>query len=511
MRGDLNQLVLLGIQHHESGRLAEAEAIYRRIVALSPDDANALHLLGVLSQQSGRPDQAVDLISRAIAIKPTFPAYHVNLCLVLATQGRLDQAIAAARRGLALDPNAADAKNALATALTCQGDVLIEQGDYARAADAFRGIIAIRPSDHPAHNNLANALWLSGHLDTAEQSARNALALSSHSPESHLTLANILAERGQTDAAIAELRQALKLRPDYPQAHWRLGLILLARGDFENGFPEYEYRWLCPKLGFHRREFPQPLWDGSPLSGKKILLHVEQRFGDTIQFARYAPLVTQLGGHVILLCEGELHRLLQRAPGIAQVITPADPLPDFEVHYPLSSLPALLKTTLQNIPATIPYLFPDPWPTPIPADGRLKVGLAWSGNPQPNRSIPPEFLVPLAQLPNIHFFSLQKGEAPRPPIELTDWTAALKDFADTASLIWQLDLVITIDTAVAHLAGALGKPVWLLLLHGADWRWLLDRTDSPWYPTMRLFRQPRAGDWQSPISNVRETLRQLAR
>jgi hypothetical protein len=310
--------------------------------------------------------------------------------------------------------------------------------------------------------------------------------------------------------------------PDNAEAHWHLAGALLRRCDFDEGWREFEWRWRL-RHSAPRRSFTQPEWDGGDLQGRTILLYCEQGFGDVIQFIRYVPLVAKLGAPVIVPAPSQLARLLQSVPG-ARIVT-NDPLPPFDLQLPLLSLPRVFNTGLQTIPAAIPYLHPDPllvdqWKlkTSCPGNG-MKVGLAWAGRAthpnDRNRSISLQRLSPLTEINGPVFFSLHKGEpaaqATNPPagMKLIDLMADVHDFADTAALIANLDLVITVDTAVAHLAGAMGKAVWVLLPFPSDWRWLLNRDDSPWYPTMRLFRQAQPGDWAAPILQIATALRRV--
>jgi hypothetical protein len=301
----------------------------------------------------------------------------------------------------------------------------------------------------------------------------------------------------------------------------------LLHGDFEHGWPEYEWRWKTRDFSSGRRPFTQPQWDGGSLNGRTILLHAEQGLGDTLQFIRYAPLVAEAAGNIVVECPAPLKRLLRHSLRQVPVLSKGEPLPPFDIHCPMLSLPLACRTTLANIPRQVPYLNADSelaahWQGKLVSQRELlKVGLAWAGNKahknDRHRSIELSTLAPLGEVPHVSFISLQKGEpakqATRAPagITLFDWSNELGDFADTATLIANLDLIISVDTAVAHLAGAMGKPVWTLLPFVPDWRWLLEREDSPWYPTMRLFRQSAPGDWSGVITRVVGALLRFAR
>lgn len=426
----------------------------------------------------------MDLIHQALRINPNFPEACYNLGVVLERQGQLDQAITAFQQAITLKP------------------------DYAQA-----------------HNNLGNALCSQGRLDEAIAACRQATILQPNFAEAHCDLGSALHEKGDRAAAIAAYRRALACNANLPEAHYNLAQLLLLQGDFAPGWTEQEWRGLSKNFPSRRQNFPQPQWDGSALAGRTILLHLEQGYGDVLQFVRYVPMVAARGGTVILACVPELRRLLKDTPGVMRWLMDGEPLPTFDVHCPLLSLPLAFGTSLQNIPQTVPYLHADAqdtarWREVLAADTQaFKVGLVWAGRPthinDRNRSLSLNALAPLAQVPGVSFYSLQKGPAsqqaltPPPGLSLIDHTAELKDFADTASLIANLDLVISVDTAVVHLAGAMAKPVWTLLPSMPDWRWLLDRDDSPWYPTMRLFRQSSRGDWAGVITQVTQALAAL--
>jgi Tfp pilus assembly protein PilF len=477
----VEQAINLANEHYTAGRLAEAESVCRLILSVRTQHADALNLLGAIAGRSGRLDLATNFVRQALAASPDNPGYHFHLGTLLKAQGDLDQAIACYQRALALRP------------------------DYVQA-----------------YNNLANAWMGKGQIEHAIDCFQRALALHPRYAEAHNNLGALLADQCRWDQAIACFRAAIAINPSIGSAHHNLANVLLRLGDFSEGWMQYEWRWGCPGCPV-RREFVQPACTGSPDAGQAILLTCEQGLGDTIQFIRYVPMVAERCRRVVVECPAELLSLLRGAPGIAETVQQGNPLPAFDAHCSLASLPGIFGTTLRSIPATVPYLAPDPtrvaaWSARLGADPRLKVGLAWAGRAEHwndrNRSVALAVLAPLASVPGILFLSLQKGPAsqqaaaPPPGMELVDHTADLHDFADTAALVANLDLVISVDTAIVHLAGALAKPVWTLLPFCPDWRWLLDRSDSPWYPTMRLFRQSAAGDWASVMNLVAGELRQ---
>jgi tetratricopeptide (TPR) repeat protein len=361
-----------------------------------------------------------------------------------------------------------------------------------------------------------------GELAQAEELYRRALAQQPLIPEGHFNLGTLLDRTGRWAAAVAEFAEAVRLRPDWALAHWNLGFALLRQGDYARGWREYEWRAQVPELGVGRVQCRQPRWDGSPLNGRRILLYAEQGLGDTIQFSRYVPLVAGRGGKVALICHAELVSLLANLPGVERCEAHSERTrADFDVHCPLPSLPGVMGTTAASIPARVPYLTADAgkaryWGERLAGETRRKIGLAWAGRrthwDDHHRSMAFGQMAKLAEAGNARFISLQKGEAG--PVGsvggITDWTQELKDFSDTAGLAANLDLVISVDTSVAHLAGAMGKPVWLLLPFAPDWRWGLERSDSAWYPTMRLFRQKREGDWQSPLEEAAGAMKSLA-
>jgi hypothetical protein len=348
--------------------------------------------------------------------------------------------------------------------------------------------------------------------------------LRSDYPDALMNLSNSLFDSGKLEEAISALEQAISLKSDLPGLHKNLSMFYLAAGRYEEGWREYEWRWECEDLAPDKRNYAQPRWRGEAAEGRVLLLYAEQGFGDTLQFCRYAPLAAARGLRVVLMVQPPLVRLMGSLAGVEKVMGSDQPLPDFDLQCPLMSLPLAFDTRVESIPASVPYLAAEEgdvltWRKRFPDNpsGELKVGLVWAGNPRKHapvhaatdhrRSIPPEMLAPIFKVPGVQFYSLQK-DGPRAPVEfgLIDFMAECHDFADTAALMANLDLIISVDTSVVHLAGALGKPVWVLDRFDNCWRWLRNREDTPWYPTFRLFRQPRLGDWGSVIARVRDEL-----
>jgi len=511
-------LANLGKAQRDKGDLDAAIASYRQAIALNPDDALTRYHLARIWMDKGQFDQAIAGFQEALALRPDVAEARVGLANALMGKGRFDEAIASYQRALALNPNHAEAQSNLGVAWDAKGQIDQAIACYQRA-------VAINPDYPEAHNNLGNAWNAKAQPDKAIACFRRAIELNPRYVEAHNNLGAALADLGRSDEAITCYRTALSIRPNFAGAHNNLAQSLLRSGQFAEGWKHFEWRY--GRLGFPgRRDLGQPIWNGANLPGCTILLTAEQGMGDTIQFIRYAALVAGRCQRVLLECPSELLPLLREVRGITELVRQNDPLAPFDAHCPLLSLPGIFSTTLDSIPRDMPYLRADParaaaWSARFGPDRRLKIGLAWAGNPRHkndrNRSIPPAAFAPLSAIPGTVFVSLQKSvsasQPPRPPagMEMIDHTTELRDFADTAALIANLDLVISVDTAIVHLAGAMAKPVWTLLPQVADWRWLMDRSDSPWYPTMRLFRQPGAGDWAAVMQRVAAELAGLPR
>ena len=454
---------------------------------------------------------------KALQLNPTLADVYNYIGAILSKQGQLDEAMTYCQKALQLNPTLADAYNNI-------GAIFYKQEQLDEAMTYYQKALDLKPELSNAYNNIGILLQEKGEPDKAIEYFRNALLYSPDFADAYSNMGITLLEKGETDKAIEFLSKAIKLDPDHAMAHWNLSLTLLLTGEFRKGWKEYEWRWKLKDS--IRYSFSQSLWDGSDITGRTVLLHDEQGFGDTIQFIRYASLVAQRGARVIIWCKKELKTLIQNIEGVDRVVARGEQLPHFDIHCPLLSMPLVFNTTLESIPAKIPYITADltlvqKWRDKVQYDNsKLKVGLVWGtgeGALKKIKSFPLDVFSHLATFNDVTFYSLQKGgtaeQIKNPPkgMKIIDYMGEINDFADTAAIIENLDLVISADTAVAHLAGALGKPVWTLISFVPIWRWMLNREDSPWYPTMRLFRQPSLGDWESVIAIITDRLRNKIR
>jgi tetratricopeptide (TPR) repeat protein len=536
--------------HHNLGnilraldRLTEAIRCYERALALAPASVDTLYNLGNTYQDLGQPERAAAYFERALRLNPEAVELHNNLGTALQDLGRLDEAIGCYRKALALRPDLVESLDNLAGALHSQGKLDEAQASYERALELrpnrvesliglgvvsraqgrleeavarYRRALALMP-DHPeARNNLGVALVDLGQPEEAIPHYERALTLQPNRVETHSNLGIALQRQARYAEALASYGRALALKPDYAEAHFNRAHALLTTGELDEGWEEYEWRFAVAR---YDRKFERPSWSGEPLRGRSILIHAEQGFGDALQFVRYISVVAERGGRVVLEVPEPLVRLARTVAGVSQVVARGDPLPAFECHCPLLSLPRVFKTNLATIPNTVPYVRVPAeasagWAERIPATPGFRVGVVWAGTTV--GAIDLRSLQALWEVEGVSWFSLQVGDrsgdiSSLGGVKITDLSPWLIDFADTAAAVCRLDLVISVDTSVAHLAGALGRPTWLLLRRPPEWRWLLEREDSPWYPTARLFRQTKVGDWACAAREVAAALAQMGR
>ncbi|WP_019500121.1 tetratricopeptide repeat protein [Pseudanabaena sp. PCC 6802] len=548
-----NALVSLGNIFMQQNRLDEATNIYHQLVELHPTLADLRYNLAVLMYQQGRLDEATSHLRSILLIDPNHIGCYFSLGNILVEQNRYDEAIANYHQALQLKPNDSLIHFKLGNALAQQekfpeaisnyqsaiqhqphyvdayqnlGIVLRKLERFEEAIAAYQSVLQIAPNHHEVFYNLGNTYLDLDRCDRAIACYQRAIQISPNFAQALNSLGTAYRQQGRLNEAIACIERAIAIHSDYTEAHFNLASTLLLAGDLQRGFAEFEYRLKSQNFADVYQSFQQPQWDGSPLEGKTILLYSDAALGDTIQAVRYIPQVVERGGRVILRSKESFRRLLQNSADVDRFIAEEDDLPDFEVFAPLLSLPHILDTTLETIPNGVPYIFPlscaCDLPCPIP--DAMKVGIVWSSGYRSasyelkkfyrHKSCDLSLFEPILSMSNICFYSLQVGQnveairefSDRPHI--IDLSDKIHDFADTANIISQLDLVITVDTAVAHLAGAMAKPVWVLIPFVPDWRWMLGRDDSPWYPTMRLFRQKQIGDWQEVFGRVHDALSQ---
>ena len=544
----------LGKALFELDRLQDAEECLLKTLQLSPKHISAIEFLAAIYRQMKQPVKALECLEHILRFQPTYVPAIVSISKIQSERGQALEAETGYRMAIQLDPNSADAYVGL-------GVLLADHRHYAEACDLFWKAIAIVPNSAQFHSNLGNAQRELGQYGPAEASLKKAIELDPDDVSAHHNLGKLFSDLGDLNLATDHYRRAMSLEPNNAnaqvglgsvfamqgnfshaeecfqhalaidpkraQAHFNLSLIHLVRGDLADGFRGYEYRWQTSS--FSPRGLPQPMWNGETVPDKTVLIHCEQGLGDTLQFCRYLQLVKQRVGRVVLEVPRSLLPLLRTCPGVDCLVAAGDELRDFDFQSPLLSLPRILGTTLQSLPDNVPYLTASPdrvdkWEKKLgPKDG-LRIGIAWRGNPchqfDKDRSVPLTAFEPLAKIDGVTLISLQKGQgsddikAIRDPFGLIDFGSELDlhggAFMDTAALMKNIDLVISVDSAPAHLAGGLGVPVWLVLSRVADWRWLLNREDSPWYPTMRLFRQTISGDWQHVFGHIADQLKAYA-
>jgi len=506
----------------ELKRSEEALASYDRALKIRPDYAEAYSNRGNLLHALDRFDESLASCNRAIELQPNYAEAHCNRGNTLKELKRFGEALASFDRALALRTDYAEAHSN-------RGNALHELHRFEEALESYDRALALRPDFAEAHSNRGSVLQELRRFEEALASYDRAIMLRPDFAEAHSNRGNALNELRRFAEALKSFERALSLRSDFPDAHFNEAICRMLTGDLIRGWEKYEWRWETAQLRSERRNFAQKQWTGSAeLAGKTILVHAEQGFGDTIQFCRYIPRLAERAARVILEVQKPLRKLMSTLPGGAQIISRGDPLPDFDTHCPLLSLPLAFGTRLETIPSETPYLWAEQskasaWRDCLGKHERPRVGIAWAGNPRkelPNasridrqRSIEFDRLGPILRVTDCEFYSLQKGDDAVAQLRdstmrhrVIDWTEDLNDFSDTAALIENLDIIIAVDTSIAHLAGALGKPIWLINRYNTCWRWMLDREDSPWYRTARLFRQDERRDWAHVIEHVAATL-----
>jgi tetratricopeptide (TPR) repeat protein len=539
---------LLGALCLQSGRGAEAVELIGRAIAIDPTNPEFYNHLGAAYGALGEHDSAVTSLRRAVQLAPQSATAHYNLGTALRNQGKLEDAAASFRHAVAANPDSAETHFNLANtlrelnrleeaeasyrealrvrpnyvkAMINLGNVLRDRERLAESVDVLRAAVNADPQYANAHLNLGTVLRDVGQYETALEHLRRAIALEPTSAEAHNNLGTVLQSLTDFGAAEECYEEALRLNPELADAHFSRATHRLRQGDLAGGFAEYEWRWKCKS--YSTRRFVEPRWDGSSLDGRTILLHAEQGLGDTLQFVRYAANVKSRGGTVIVECQPPLINILQSCAGIDRLVAAGSPLPRFDVQCPLLSLPSVLELPLdklwQGAYLSADRELTDAWKKRLAARTGFRVGICWQGNRKHlfdrQRSFPLDSFAPIAHTAGVRLISLQKGIAAEwiaaSSFEVLDLAAELDEtagaFVDTAAVIANLDLVITSDTSVAHLAGALGAPVWVALSAHGDWRWFTDRPDSAWYPTMRLFRQTHLDQWGDVFASMAEELR----
>ncbi len=547
---------LLGVVHHQQGDHAQARALIEQAIAGNSRNAAYYVNLAMVLRAQGKRDEAIERVQQALAIDPKYQLAKKNLGMLLREAGRGKQAVATSRRSQQQAPRhgnlwkhlgrLAQAETSGSPAVRVQaessdraasrpqpespathnalGIALLERGEKAAAIESFRAALAMRGNFLEAQHNLAVALRDTGQWDEAEERLRAVIARDGSNHEAHNNLGVTLQFLGRFDEAIACYERALTLAPDYVWGHYNRSQVLLLQSRWDEGWLEHEWRFRRP--GQLAKTGLPPRWDGLPRPGATVLVTAEQGLGDTLQFVRFLPHLRELCGSVVFECQPPLAPLLRRLRLADQVVARGEPLPVCDLHAPLMSLPGLLHIGGERLGAGVPYLSPDlrlveKWRDRLAEVPGRKIGIAWQGNPAYardwNRSVPWAALAPLAALPDTRLVVLQKGIGREQVAGLAaqwpilDWTAEMDEgegaFMDTAAMMAALDLVVTSDTALVHLAGGLGVPVFVALAHSADWRWGITGERSPWYPSLRAFRQPARGDWQAVFARIEEACR----
>ncbi|MDM8535860.1 tetratricopeptide repeat-containing glycosyltransferase family protein [Desulfobacterales bacterium HSG17] len=482
---NINQMLQEIVRLHSQRNLNDAEVLCQQILSLEPDNPDANHFLGIIAFEAGNFPVAKIYVNKAISLMPHNASCYLNM-----------------------------------------GNIIQQEGDYHEAIKWYDKVLSFDYAEkHKVYNNLGVLQIKMGRFDEAIEKLNKAVEITPQYSEAHNNIGEAYKHLGMYEKSLEACEKAIQISPEFEAARWNRAILWLLKGNFQQGWPEYEWRWKRPTTP-KRKIDAGKVWDGTSFAGKTLFVYEEQGMGDTLQFIRYLPLLKQLGGHVIFEVLTPMIRLVESFQGFDRLWVgmrnvDTRPVDRFDYHIPLLSLPGILNTTLKDIPAEIPYLKSDRqlvqiWKDKIDNQGQFKIGIVWAGHPSHtndhNRSVTLSAFSSLKDIKGVKLFSLQKEKYEKwtdvDPQQIFDQDLGeqISDFADTAAIIENLDLVISVDTAVVHLAGAMGKNVWTLLPFSPDWRWMIDRDDSPWYPTMRLFRQPAPGDWDSVFKNVKKYL-----
>lgn len=520
------QLFNEGNEQYKMKRFDKAIEAYKKAIALDDTRAQIFFNLGLAYDNEKNTDKALESFAHAVKCDPTYAKAHVHLGNSLRAKQRFDEAVSHYDTALYHDPKYVDA-------LINKGQCLNEQYKFDESIVAYRKAVELAPHNTQALLNLANALNMANYIEDSLEVYYKLLELLPNSASIQYNIAYTLKKIGKVDEAIPLYKKVLERNHDYPEAHFGLGLSYLLIGDWEKGWPEYEWRWLRSNNAAKPRVFKEPTWDGSDLHGKRILIHAEQGLGDTFQFVRYAKVAKDKGGYVIVATQRPLITLLRHCPYIDEVVQLHDNYPSFDVQAAMVSMPLICNTRKDNAPNEIPYLYAHPslvelWRKRLASDTNFKIGICWQGNPNYNthflrvavaaKSINVNQFAPLGNIPGVSVYCLQHTTGMEQLKDLDpnfnlirfdgeDFDNSHGRFMDTAALMKNLDLIVTIDTSTAHLAAALGTPTWIMIPNPPDWRWMLDCDDTPWYPNMRLFRQPTPGDWESVLVVIERELR----
>ncbi len=517
-RAAVKQAAENALQDYGNGHLQEAQAALDAIFEIDPEQADALHLQGLIALDHKNYEKAETLFSKALEKRPDFPLAHYNRGNGFRETKQLERAAESYHRAIEYVPDFCDALGNL-------GLTYILLKDDVRAVKYLLNALILKPDYAQALNNLGNIYRRQNRHKEAGTLYRKSVADDPGFAPGFSNVGNSYRDLGQMDRAIDYFERALKIDPDLADAHNNLGLAYLLTGAFEEGWREYQWRHKVengpPAVTHHQK----PKWDGSDFSGKTLYIYPEQGFGDVIQFSRYIPLVANRGGHIIYRVAPVLAELVGTLDSVGAINLESEPEPkNFDIHVSLMDLPQVMRTTIENIPGNCPYFHVDKnrikiWGRRLGVKKSFRVGLIWAGQPNHendhNRSIDPGIFAPLCKIDEVSLFSLQMGHPDQASEvfgkDVTDLTSQINSFSDTAAAMKNLDLVLSVDTSAAHLAGAIGCKVWTLLPFMPDWRWLLNRTDSPWYPQMTLYRQPEIGDWSSVIGQVAGDIKKLVR